>query len=230
MNLSKNLALSLGLALCGMLGAQASKADTLIPVQNSSFETSSGTTLSCGTGCSYNFGPIAGWTQVGGNSGSVQLAATNALFSTGAPDGSMIAYTNAGSLSQDLTGISLQANSTYTLSVFVGDRLDGETTDYSFSLLAGTTVLNTFASNNSLITPGTFQQEFLTFSTGSSVPTGDLSIVLSSATAQADWDDVALSVAPNSDPTNTPEPGTFMMLGAGILGLIGFAVPKSLKA
>jgi hypothetical protein len=142
----------------------------------------------------------------------------------------MIAYTNAGSLSQDLTGISLQANSTYTLSVFVGDRLDGETTDYSFSLLAGTTVLNTFASNNSLITPGTFQQEFLTFSTGSSVPTGDLSIVLSSATAQADWDDVALSVAPNSDPTNTPEPGTFMMLGAGILGLIGFAVPKSLKA
>jgi len=40
------------------------------------------------------------------------------------PDGSILAYTNGGSLSQTLTGISLLANSTYTLSVDVGRRFD----------------------------------------------------------------------------------------------------------
>ena len=97
--------------------------------------------------------------------------------------------------------------------------------------MAGSTVLNTFSGNNGTITPGTFQQEFLTFTAGASVPAGDLSIVLSSEGTQTDWDDVALSMTSNDDPpVNTPEPGSIWMLGAGLIGLAGLAVPKSLKA
>lgn len=230
MKLSNKLAVTVGLALCGMIGAQAAKADTVIPIQNSSFETSNPLNISCGTGCAYNMGPVPDWTSTGGQTGSQMLNST--YYTAPVPDGSLMAYTNDNaSLSQTLTGVSLQANSTYTLSVFVGDRLDNETTDYSFSLLAGSTVLNTFSGNNSTITPGTFQQEFLTFSTGSSVPSGDLTIVLSSTGTQADWDDVQLTVAPTSDdPVNTPEPSSIMMLGMGLIGLFGIAVPKSLKA
>jgi hypothetical protein len=229
MKLSKKLAVTFGLALCGMISAQIAKADTVIPIQNPSFETAVSLGSSCGGSCTFNNGPVPGWTQVSGQSGTFMPDST--LFNTPVPDGSLALYINAGSVSQTLTGVSLQANSTYTLSVFVGDRLDNETTDYSFSLLAGSTVLNTFSASNSAITPGTFENEFLTFSTGASVPTGDLSILLSATGIQGDFDDVVLTVAPNdSDPVNTPEPGSIWMLGAGLIGLVGIAVPKSLKA
>jgi hypothetical protein len=138
-----------------------------------------------------------------------------------------MAYSNGSTISQTLTGVSLLPDSVYTLSVYVGDRLDGENTSYSVSLDAGATVLNTFSGLTSSITPGTFQQEFVTFTTGGTVTPGDLSIQLTSAGLQTDFADVDLTVQPvGDDPVGTPEPGTCLMLGMGLLGILGLAVRK----
>jgi hypothetical protein len=220
---------SVVLALLAVLFSGVAMADN-IAVQNASFEDSNPLDISCGSGCAYNNGPIPSWTTTGGQSGSAML--DSSLY-TSIPDGSLIAYTNGGTISQTLTGISLLPNSIYTLSVYVGNRFDQEITDYSFSLLAGSTVLNTFSGSNGTITPGTFEQEFLTYTTGSIVTAGDLGIELSSAGGQGDFDDVQLTVVPvdndfgnDGGPVSTPEPSSLLMLGMGLLGIAGLAVRK----
>ena len=219
---------SVVLTLLAVLFSGVAMADN-IAVQNASFEDSNPLDVSCGSGCAYNSGPIPSWTVTGGQSGSAML--DSSLY-TSIPDGSLIAYTNGGTISQTLTGISLLPDSIYTLSVYVGNRFDQQITDYSFSLLAGSSVLNTFSGSNGTITPGTFEQEFLTYTTGSIVTAGDLGIQLSSAGGQGDFDDVQLTVVPvendftNGDPVSTPEPSSLLMLGMGLLGITGLAVRK----
>jgi hypothetical protein len=220
------------LLLVILLFSGVSLADS-IAIQNSSFEISNPLTEPCGAGCAYNYGQIPDWTVTGGQSGSAMLGN---YFSSPLPDGDIVAFSNGGTISQTLTGTSLLANSTYVLSVFVGDRPDNMVTDYSLSLYAGSTLLGTFADSNGAITPGTFEQEFLTYTTGSSVAAGDLTIELTSVGAQSDFDDVQLTVnrAENSvgdlavdTPVAAPEPSTLLMLGSGIFGLMGFAFRKS---
>jgi hypothetical protein len=225
----KSVVLTLVLVLFG----GAAMADD-IAIQNPSFEDTNPLNISCGTGCAYNIGGIPDWTTSGGQTGTVTF--NSSYYSTPAPDGTVVAYTNGGTISQTLTGVSLLPNSIYTLSVYVGDRLDNEVTDYSFSLDAGSNVLSTFSASNGAITPGTYQQEFVTYTTGSIVTPGDLSIVLGSAGGQADYDDVQLTVVPvqndgdpgqnDGDPVPTPEPGSFLMLGMGLLGLLAFSLRK----
>jgi hypothetical protein len=217
------------LTLLVVLFGGAAMADN-IAIQNSSFENTNSLTSSCGSGCAYNNGPIPSWTTSGGQAGSVMFNST--YYSTPAPDGNIVAYTNDGTISQTLTGVSLLPDSIYTLSVYVGDRLDNEVTDYSFSLDAGGIPLSIFSGSNGTIPAGTYQQEFLTYTTGSIVTPGDLSIQLASKGVQADFDDVQLSVVPvqnsdgGDDPVATPEPGSFMMVGVALLGLLGLAVRK----
>jgi hypothetical protein len=131
------------------------------------------------------------------------------------PDGSIVAFSNGGTISQMLAA-SLTANTTYMLSVDVGHRLDGLVTDYSIALYVGNMLLASLpaGTSNSAITPGTFADETLTFTSGSKVIAGDLRIVLTSTGAQTDFDNVRLTAA-------TPEPSSLSLLAGG-LGLLFF--------
>jgi RHS repeat-associated protein len=88
----------------------------------------------------------------------------------------------------------LQPNATYTLTVAVGHRLDGYTNSYTIALQAGGTTLSSVSGNNSSIAIGTFQDQVVTYTTGSTVTPGDLAIVLTSGGIQVDFDYVRLSV------------------------------------
>jgi hypothetical protein len=184
-----------------------------IPIQNFSFETTNPLTISCGTGCAYNNGPIPGWTTTGGQQGSWQPS--SAYFSSPVPDGSIVAFSNGGTISQTLSD-SLLANTLYTLSVDVGRRLDGvNVTNYTISLFAGSTLLNSLTASNGLIPLGTFMDVSFNYMSGVTLPAGNLAIMLSSAGSQTDFDNVRLTATP------VPEPSSLALLAAG-LGLALF--------
>jgi len=184
-----------------------------ITVQNASFEITNTLNLGCAVpNCALNVGQIPDWT-VTGVGGSWQTASL--YFNLPLPDGNIIAYSNGGTISQTLTGHSLIPNTTYTLSVDVGNRLDSVlATNYSIALYAGTTLLNSFSGNNGDIPMGKFADETVTFTSGAEVASGDLRIVLTSAGVQTAFDDVQL--------TATPEPGSLLLLGSGLLSIGGF--------
>jgi hypothetical protein len=158
---------------------------------------------------------MPGWTVVG--SGGL-FQPSSSYFNLPLPDGNIVAYSNGGSISQTLA-VSLIANSTYTLSVFVGDRLDQLFSNYSIALMAGSTNLCTFAGSNASITPGTFADETCTYHSGATVPPGNLEIVLASAGTQTDFDNVSLKV-------NVPEPGILALFSTGLL-CVGFYLAYS---
>jgi len=126
------------------------------------------------------------------------------------PDGSsIVAYSNGGTISQTL-GTFLAPNTSYTLSVDVGHRLDGNVTDYSIGLFAGGNLLKSFGASNGAIPIGTFADETVTFTSGVNVAAGEkLSIVLAGAGPQADFDNVRLTAS------TIPEPASLSLLAAG---------------
>jgi hypothetical protein len=197
-----NLVKSLLLLVCVALMGASAWADG-VTVQNASFETTNTLGTPCGTGCAYNSGPIPGWTILAGLSGSWQPNAT--YFNLPLPDGNIVAYTY-GAIVQDLGA--LTANTNYTLSVFVGDRLDGQSGNYLVGLIGGDSLMCSSGGASSAIGSGFFAQKTCSFSTGSA-PLGDLSIVLeSTGGGQSDFDKVSVS---------TPEPSSVLLLGAGLM-------------
>lgn len=170
---------------------------------------------SCGTGCAWNVGDIPGW-AISGVAGSQIL---NSTYYSSVPGPGTMAYINGGTITQDL-GVALLPDSTYTLSVYVGHRLDGtpdgDITTFSFGLDNGT-VLTSMSDSTSDIAAGTFQLESYSFTTGATVTPGDLTVSLGDAGQQADFTGVSLSVVP------TPEPSSLIMLSIGLIGLLGFA-------
>ena len=182
-----------------------------ITVQNASFEVSNPLTVNCATGCYYNTGPVPGWVTTGVEAGSWQPGMTGVYFNPGAvPDGSTIAYVVEGSLSQEL-GVGLLPNLNYYLTVDVGDRLDGFMSgNYTIALDVNGVPMCSFTGDSTSITPGTFATEGCSFVAPASVPSGDLSVVLSDFTGQATFDNVTV------DPVSTPEPSSAALLGFGL--------------
>jgi hypothetical protein len=188
-----------GLMICLALVGGSAWADS-VPVSNGSFESISGTVYACGTGCEYTAVSVPGW-NVTGLTGSFEPGG----FFGSVPDGNFIGYSNSGTLSQDLGA--LQPNLTYTLSIFVGDRI-GETGMYTASLMDGSKTLCMITGDSSTITPGGFADETCSFSTGST-PIGDLTILLSAGpSGQFDFDNVTVT---------TPEPASISMLSIGLI-------------
>lgn len=200
--------------------AAPAKADA-VAIQNASFEITNPLTSSCGTGCNFNAGPIPGWALTG-DGGSWQPNA--ARINLPLPDGSIVAYSNGGTISQTLTS-SIIPDTTYVLTVDVGHRLDASTsptgylTNYTIALYAGTTLLNSFSASNGVIPIGEFADETVTFTSGATVPAGDLTIVLTSVGPQADFDNVRLTAS------TVPEPSSLTLL-AGALGVMFLALRR----
>ncbi len=183
-----------------------------VPIQNASFETTSPLNAPCaGTGCAYNYGPIPGWSTTG--AGSFAPGSNSLYFSLPLPDGSIVAFTNGGSISQILTGVSLLPNSIYTLSVDVGRRFDVVAANYSISLTDGSNVFCTSGGSNGSVSAGTFADVTLTCATGASAPAGFLGIELTGDGRQIDFDNVQLNVSTVS----TPEPSALALTSVGLL-------------
>jgi hypothetical protein len=202
------------LALCLFLGNGVVWGDS-IAIQNASFESTNPLSSPCvGPGtCLFNSGPIPSWTSTGAT-GSFEPSSS--YFHLPLPDGNILAYTNGGSISQTLTGISLEPNSIYTLSVDIGHRLDGDVANFSMSLDAGSGTFCTRGGSNGSAAKGAFFDAILSCSTDATPPSGFLGIVLTGDGQQIDFDNVRLDMVP------APEPSALvlMLTGLGVVGLL----------
>ncbi|MCC6536493.1 MAG: PEP-CTERM sorting domain-containing protein [Bryobacterales bacterium] len=199
------------LLLTTVLAAGISRA-AVITVNNASFETFNPLNLACaGAGCAFNTALIPGWTNSGGNNGSWQPGnPANTNYFDFLPDGVTIAYSNSGAISQTVTETAV-AGVTYTLMVDIGNRKDLVPTGGA-QLLVGANTIN--AAGGNLAEGG-----WTTFTATYTAQAGDAgqAIVIRLITdgAQADFDNVRLSdsVTRGGD---VPEPGTLVLMGAGL--------------
>ena len=193
-----------------------------ISIVNASFE-SPLVPLGPGSG-DFTLGAPTGWTSY--------LSAPLATFAptVGAigqfnaiPDGNQVlALSNSSQIAgvYQVLGATLQANSSYTLSAFVGQRRDFGWAGYLMELgyFDGSNVFHTLASTNS----GTPTSASFIAASANYVASGadpnlgqTLAIRLSSGglSGQADFDAVALNVS------SVPEPSSWALMIAGIVGL-----------
>ena len=190
----------------------------LLTVANNSFETP---IVTAPSGFISSTGSVGGWTFTGGQQGFANpVAAHNAGGSwygpsPTIPNGNQVAWSNGGTISQTLSG-TLQTNTVYTLSAFVGNRLSVNFPGYSIGLYAGGNLL----ASNSGVTPadGTFAPVTVSYTSGISVTPGQaLEIRLTTSAgfnAQANFDNITLDVA------SIPEPSAILgLLGFGLLGI-----------
>jgi hypothetical protein len=105
-----------------------------------------------------------------------------------------VAYSNGGTISQVLTS-TLQASSTYTLSVDVGHRLDVAAMSYTIELVAGGVVLNSATGNVASIPAGSVATVSVSYTSPGAVAVDQpLEIRLISDGSQIDFDNVTLTV------------------------------------
>jgi hypothetical protein len=207
-------------------GALRSSAQVVvIPVQNASFELNS-----LGVN-SYTNNAITDWTIDGSaNFGAGVQSFTTASFSSAQPlaspaDGSQAAYVAHGDKIYQDVG-TLLANTTYTLTLAVGQRI--ETANQGggiFKLINGTTDLGTVLATSTLSLPtaGTFTSQSITFTSGATV-SGDLTIALfQTSGAQVVFDNVQLTAL------SVPEPQWWMLQLMGMISFLGIWLRRTFK-
>ena len=162
--------LSLAVPLFALVCALSAPAST-IAINNASFEAD----VQTGTGpTSFTFDDVPGWSFA--NNAYVFTWAPSVgpggEFPGGIPNGANVVWVGgpnvvgpySATLSQTLSA-KLEANTTYTMTVYVGQRADIPLSGYTISFGAGGVVL---ASDSSLRPdPGTFLADTITFDSGS---------------------------------------------------------------
>ncbi|MFY9725939.1 MAG: PEP-CTERM sorting domain-containing protein [Bryobacteraceae bacterium] len=204
-----------------------------ITIQNPSFESPS-----CGTSGPAYCAP-ADWVLTDSipadGGGDAEAFMPEAGVWNSIPNGSQVGYSNGpgDSLSQVLTGNSVVANTTYTLSVWVSEQGDIPSTfSPVIELLAGSyTLIDLTAANpegnvaptqpGGAGTPYTWVDWTGTYTSGASGGAigQTLKIYLSAGGIQTDYDELSLNASPDS-PGGVPEPAVFALVGAGLLGLV----------
>ncbi len=210
-----------------------------ITITNPSFEsvTSDSNTAACTTGGTLNVGayidntvattggcvdptPAPGWVMAGDSAGVFRPTSANI---TSGVTGNNSAYSNGATITQTLA--SAAAAATYTLQVDIGKRLDTSFNGYTISLSAGSTVLG---SHTSQVSPaaGTFATDTLSVIVpANSTAIGQaLTVTLSSAGQQVDFDNVRLSSAPTVPALPT---GGAAILALGLMVAAWFAFRRS---
>jgi hypothetical protein len=188
---------------------------TPIFVDNFSFETLPGGSLpfGCGTDCSYGFDTIPGWDSTG-SSGQFRPGppATTTYFDS-VPDGTTIAFTNGGSISQTVLA-TVDVGFIYTLLVEQGVRNDFPDPGLVELLIGGVPIFATGVP----AAPGSGGWSTYTATYVGTVADFGKSIGISlvSASAQGDWDNVRLDAV---GPSATPEPLSLALLGIGLAAL-----------
>lgn len=186
----------IGVLLLLLIITPLSRGQTSITVQDPSFESGTPNPPSFGW---YN-SSVAGWACTG--SGQWEPAIPSNFSSV--PDGNAIIYMASGSCSQDL-GIVPAVNSSYTLTVSVGHRVGNNlVSPYTLALNAGTTQLCSVSDTNSTIAQGAWITKTLTCPTGATVPSGNLTIVISASQNQAAFDNVVLTQGTAPPPPPPP--------------------------
>ena len=215
--------LSLAVAFTMISGASIASATT-IPISNPSFETP---VQSC-VGCYTLFTAIPGspWVTALGLASVWRPTVGAGQEFAALPDGNQITpigFSGAGSeIYQDLSA-TLLANTTYTLSFYVGQRTDYAFGGYNVSLEAknggGLTVLA--SDSGGAPAPGLFVQRNIVFKSGSSPQIGQplrIDISTPAGNNQASFDLFALTT---SNSSSTPEPGSLALGASGLLLLAG---------
>lgn len=142
------------------------------------------------------------------------------------PDGIQVAFSNGGTLTQTLAA-SIVPDTTYTLSVWVSQRWSAGSFLPDIQLLGGSTAVITMNNSNpggaapTRLPDGTYTWEDWSMSwtspTSGPIIGQTLSIVLGSHAlvgtdaTQTDFDNVSL--------TANPEPGMFVLVAGGLIGL-----------
>lgn len=170
----------------------------------------------------FNSNGIQGWTNSSGSTGSWVLPAAG-FFTTAAPDGRQIGYSNASSVSSE-TGYAIEEG-TQTLTIMAGRRSDGFAGSFALELWAGGSAVTGNIVGGNLLASALFDHTAVDptswhlLEVSYTALSGDVAIgqsvgirMVRTAGSQMDFDDVRYNGA-------VPEPSTLLAAAVGLVAL-----------